>query len=186
MQYPQPNRDSLFSNSRFSNAASMVPTEALTRSNTSSVAPQFWDTDPDLDDPLHNPNRPDNSWTFFSLRGWLNASALFLLCGGLIVLFAGYPIISSFGSATTTLGAYNLGGINKTGQVPALVGFPSLIDKDTPTDAYSRTGTDKNQYNLIFSDEFNTDGRSFYPGDDPFWEAVDLHYWYTSTASPCS
>ncbi len=30
---------------------------------------------------------------------------------------------------------------------------------------------------LIFSDEFNTDGRTFYPGDDPYWEAVDLHYW---------
>lgn len=32
---------------------------------------------------------------------------------------------------------------------------------------------------LVFSDEFNTDGRTFYPGDDPFWEAVDLHYWPT-------
>lgn len=32
---------------------------------------------------------------------------------------------------------------------------------------------------LVFSDEFNTDGRTFYPGDDPFWEAVDLHYWGT-------
>jgi len=32
---------------------------------------------------------------------------------------------------------------------------------------------------LVFSDEFNKEGRSFYPGDDPFWEAVDLHYWGT-------
>jgi len=49
----------------------------------------------------------------------------------------------------------------------------------------------------VFSDEFNTDGRSFYPGgtqgystfivillmyslDDAFWEAVDLQYWPTS------
>ncbi|KAJ7264010.1 beta-glucan synthesis-associated [Mycena haematopus] len=178
--YPQPNRDSVFSSSRFSNAASMVPSEALTRSNTSSLAPQFWDTDPDLDDTLHTPDRDDPSFTFFSLRGWLNASALFILCGGLIVLFAGYPIISSFGSSSSTLGASNLGGINRTGQVPALISFPSLIDKDTPTDAYSRTGiTDGQQYNLIFSDEFNIDGRSFYPGDDPYWEAVDLHYWPT-------
>ena len=30
---------------------------------------------------------------------------------------------------------------------------------------------------LVFSDEFNTDGRTFYPGDDPYWEAADLHYW---------
>ena len=27
---------------------------------------------------------------------------------------------------------------------------------------------------LVFSDEFNTDGRNFYEGDDPYWEAVDL------------
>ena len=31
----------------------------------------------------------------------------------------------------------------------------------------------------MFSDEFNTEGRTFYPGDDPYWEAVDLHYWVT-------
>jgi hypothetical protein len=35
------------------------------------------------------------------------------------------------------------------------------------------------QMQLVFSDEFNTDGRSFYPGDDPYWEAVDLNYWVT-------
>jgi beta-glucanase (GH16 family) len=33
---------------------------------------------------------------------------------------------------------------------------------------------------LVFSDEFNTDGRTFYPGDDPYWEAADLHYWATN------
>jgi beta-glucanase (GH16 family) len=32
---------------------------------------------------------------------------------------------------------------------------------------------------LVFSDEFNTDGRTFWPGDDPFWEAENLHYWAT-------
>lgn len=31
----------------------------------------------------------------------------------------------------------------------------------------------------MFSDEFNIDGRTFYPGDDPFWEAVDI--WYGAT-----
>lgn len=29
----------------------------------------------------------------------------------------------------------------------------------------------------MFSDEFEQEGRSFYPGDDPYWEATDLHYW---------
>ncbi|KAJ7695966.1 glycoside hydrolase family 16 protein [Mycena rosella] len=156
----------------------------MVRANTLSVAPgQAWDadTDPDIDDALHDPNRSDSwSWTPFSLRGWANATALVVLVGGLVVLFAGYPIIASFGHSATTLGAFNLGGINSTGQVPDLPGMPSLIDADTPTSAYSRTGiTDKKKYNLIFSDEFTTDGRSFYPGDDPYWEAVDLHYWPT-------
>lgn len=35
---------------------------------------------------------------------------------------------------------------------------------------------------LVFSDEFNVDGRTFYPGDDPYWEAVDLHYWQVRVA----
>ncbi len=56
-----------------------------------------------------------------------------------------------------------------------------LIDSDTPEEAKTRMGTDgQTKYNLVFSDEFNVDGRSFYPGDDPFWEAVDLHYWGTN------
>jgi beta-glucanase (GH16 family) len=35
------------------------------------------------------------------------------------------------------------------------------------------------EWDLVFSDEFNRDGRSFYPGDDPYWEAEDYHYWGT-------
>ena len=31
----------------------------------------------------------------------------------------------------------------------------------------------------MFSDEFNTDGRTFYEGDDPFFQAVDLWYGVT-------
>lgn len=53
-----------------------------------------------------------------------------------------------------------------------------LIDLETPQDAYSMASyTDGSSWQLVFSDEFNTDGRTFYPGDDPYWEAVDLHYW---------
>lgn len=32
----------------------------------------------------------------------------------------------------------------------------------------------------MFSDEFSRDGRTFWPGDDPYWEAQDLHYWGTN------
>ncbi|KAG9019307.1 hypothetical protein FRB90_004020 [Tulasnella sp. 427] len=72
-------------------------------------------------------------------------------------------------------------GINATGQVPTMVGNFGLIDKDTPKDAYTvKSSYDGSELQLVFSDEFNVDGRTFYPGDDPFWEAVDLHYWQTN------
>ncbi|THV01902.1 glycoside hydrolase family 16 protein [Dendrothele bispora CBS 962.96] len=57
-----------------------------------------------------------------------------------------------------------------------------LIDLDTPQDLHtiaSYHNPDGPRLQLVFSDEFNEDGRSFYPGDDPYWEAVNLHYWAT-------
>lgn len=54
----------------------------------------------------------------------------------------------------------------------------SLIDPDTPPEAFRKASdVDGTDWDLVFSDEFNTPGRSFYPGDDPYWEAADLHYW---------
>jgi hypothetical protein len=58
--------------------------------------------------------------------------------------------------------------------------MPELIDVATPDSAKTRTGFDGQEYDLVFSDEFEVDGRTFYPGDDPYWEAVDL--WYGATA----
>lgn len=48
-----------------------------------------------------------------------------------------------------------------------------MVDKDTPASAYSRTGYDGKTYNLVFSDEFEEEGRTFFPGDDPYW-CVDV------------
>ena len=89
-----------------------------------------------------------------------------------------YPVVSgAIYQAMTKNGGFNLGGINATGQV--MEGRFSLIDKDTPQDVYTKTSPhDGRQLQLVFSDEFNVDGRTFWPGDDPFWEAVDLWYWY--------
>jgi len=183
---------SQYSTGRFSNAASEVSvvttgekagTAPMVTSNT--VPPYMWDTkDPDLDDPLHNPDPVrdaalDKSFTFFSARGWMNASAFILLVAGLLTLFAGYPIIIYAREPKKVGPGFNLGGTNGTGQVPNLPNMPKLIDDDTPSDAMSRVGTDGKTYNLVFSDEFEQAGRTFWPGDDPFWEAVNLHYWPT-------
>ena len=109
----------------------------------------------------------------------MNASALFIICVGIIVLFAGYPIIDHYIHQPPVTPGFNLGGVNASGQVPDRTIVPTLIDSETPSDAQTRVGSDGKTYQLVFSDEFNTDGRTFYPGDDPFWEAVDLYYWPT-------
>ena len=54
--------------------------------------------------------------------------------------------------------------VNAIGQVPDLSNVPV---KDTPDAAKTCTGWNGHAYQLVFS-EFNTEGRSFYPGDDPF------------------
>lgn len=70
---------------------------------------------------------------------------------------------------------------NKTGQIPTIGNF-GLIDEDTPVEMYNIPSyKDGREMVLVFSDEFNRDGRTFYPGDDPYWEAVDLHYWVSLT-----
>lgn len=80
--------------------------------------------------------------------------------------------------------------------MPDVANIFQLIDPDTPPEAYTHKSLDTGEeWDLVFSDEFNEDGRTFYNGgldnstnaylsrvigDDPFWEAVDLHYWQTN------
>ncbi|KAF8683192.1 Glycoside hydrolase family 16 protein [Rhizoctonia solani] len=141
----------------------------------------------ETDDELHTPDpqrdkKADKGGSLFTSRGATNLGCLLFLILGLVVLFAGYPMITYFTQKQfSTLGGYNLGGINATGQIPIMPGNFGLIDSETPEEAYTRTSIeDGSEWDLVFSDEFNTDGRTFYPGDDPFWEAVDLHYWGTN------
>lgn len=94
---------------------------------------------------------------------------------------AGYPLLEAFRKRDPDQGgSYGLGGVNATGQIPEYAINFGMIDPDTPQSAHRRTGFDGKQQVLIFSDEFNVDGRTFYPGEDPYWEAVDLHYWGTN------
>ncbi|KAI0284022.1 glycoside hydrolase family 16 protein [Russula aff. rugulosa BPL654] len=168
-----------------SEQSSVTGERPMLRANTSTVPAYMWDTkDPDLDDALHNPDprvdaAQDNSFTLFSGRGWANVSVLVLLMAGLITLFAGYPILSFYRETPLAILGNNFGGGNGTGQIPDLPNTPTLIDSDTPKQFYTKTASDGSTWNLVFSDEFNQAGRTFWPGDDPYWEAVDLHYWPT-------
>ncbi|OMH82810.1 putative beta-glucan synthesis-associated protein [Zancudomyces culisetae] len=60
-----------------------------------------------------------------------------------------------------------------------LVPNPLPIDPDTPADVRRWNSRNNETYTLVFSDEFNKDGRTFEPGKDKIWEAQDLHYWQT-------
>ncbi|KAG6861130.1 hypothetical protein C0995_003582 [Termitomyces sp. Mi166 len=126
---------------------------------------------PEDDDDLHNPSpgrdRLNDRGGIFSIRGLANVGC--------------YPIISHFTARVqTTQGGFNLGGINATGQIAEIPGNWGLIDLDTPQEVHTKADyMNGDDWVLVFSDEFNTDGRTFYPGDDPYWEAVDLHYWQT-------
>lgn len=142
---------------------------------------------PEPDDFLHNPDprrdrKNDSLGTIFTMRGLANLGCLAILCLGILTLFAGYPLISAFTKVEyTDQGGFNLGGINASGQIPSLPGNYGLIDRDTPRSVYTRTSYHTGEeLTLVFSDEFEQEGRTFWPGDDPYWEAVDLHYWGTN------
>ena len=136
----------------------------------------------------------------FTWRGLGNLGAVFLLLAGIVMLFGGYPVYIAYTQASLSVrlllssnrlhradgtdvqnfGATGLGGTNSTGQVPDIAAYRGLIDSDTPESAMTWTNHEGVEYELVFSDEFEQAGRTFYPGDDPYWEAVDLHYWQTN------
>ncbi|KAG6828111.1 hypothetical protein H0H92_009161 [Tricholoma furcatifolium] len=130
-----------------------------------SPDPRQWGSDLSVnvvepDDELHNPARGftatsiERGGSIFSARGIANFGCLFILGVGLLTLL----------------------------RVPSMSGNWGLIDLETPESAYTMSAWTEggSDMQLVFSDEFNTDGRTFYPGDDPYWEAVNLHYWETN------
>ncbi|RCK64580.1 Beta-glucan synthesis-associated protein KRE6 [Candida viswanathii] len=65
-----------------------------------------------------------------------------------------------------------------------------LVDPDTPQEALTKKSKDGDEWVLVFSDEFNAEGRTFYEGDDQFFTAPDIHYdatkdleWYDPDAA---
>ncbi|KZP27994.1 glycoside hydrolase family 16 protein [Athelia psychrophila] len=146
--------------------------------------------DTEDDDHLHNPDpardvKNDGGGSIFTGRGVANLGCIVIIVASIMTLFAGYPIISHFTKKPTEAlnqGGFNVGGTNATGQIPKMPGNFALIDLDTPQSAYTIPSYEDptKTLDLVFSDEFNLDGRTFYPGDDPFWEAPNLHYWQTN------
>ncbi|EAL19980.1 hypothetical protein CNBF3070 [Cryptococcus deneoformans B-3501A] len=148
------------------------------------IDPSQWEgANPEDDDELHRPESQDELDTqYFSSRGLANLGCLAIMGLAVVILFAGLPIFEYYITLPAdTHGGFNIGGINSTGQVPDVANIFQLIDPDTPPEAYTHKSLDTGEeWDLVFSDEFNEDGRTFYNGDDPFWEAADLHYWQTN------
>ncbi|KAK8247435.1 beta-glucan synthesis-associated protein SKN1 [Phyllosticta capitalensis] len=141
--------------------------------------------DVETDDYLHNPDPSDKEsmdCNVFTKRGALNVGGLLLLTLGLLMLFIGYPIMTFAKKLFVDAKGPCSGN-------PLCIDVHQdllknirhgLIDPDTPDKVKSRTSyyTGKKQ-TLVFSDEFNTDGRTFYDEDDPYFQAMD--FWYGVT-----
>lgn len=151
----------------------------------------FFNDDLDDIDELHG---ADREWDeqrpgfkdHWSVRGFTNMSTILLIFLSVLMLFLGYPVLRS---VRTDRNAHNraqtYGNLSpEPGTLPEMDGEEflrrGLIDPDTPKEAHTRSNFHtKKPMRLVFSDEFNQPGRSFYPGDDPFFQAEDLNYWQT-------
>lgn len=151
----------------------------------------------EADDYLHNPDpiadaAEDRKCHKLDKRGWGCIIAFSLLIGGFIAVFIILPVLD-FTGPTTDVPAPVEGVRLSPYRYNILKGLRTadgLIDPDTPEEAKTHKSYKGEIWELVFSDEFNEDGRTFYPGDDPVWEAVDIHYqatedleWYTPDAA---
>jgi hypothetical protein len=145
------------------------------------------------DDKHHMPAHDDDltfkaRWKdYFHKRAITSTIGGVFLVVGLILLFIILPALTFSSRASSPPSNDNATVIEPWSYVnnrtyPLLTNVRTgLIDPDTPESAKTRTSTfDGSTLNLVFSDEFNDDNRTFYEGDDPYWMAPNL--WYGSTS----
>ncbi|KAI5296667.1 hypothetical protein KEM52_002072 [Ascosphaera acerosa] len=143
---------------------------------------------PETDDQLHNPvpGEQDRDYDCWNMRAFWNIGGIILIVGAILTLFIVYPLaqrvkhegqkMSDDDQALRDCAENPLCVIGKE-DVPLLKNIRlRLIDPDTPEAAMKKLAADGTELHLVFSDEFTKEGRSFYPGDDPYFTAVDLHY----------
>ncbi|KAJ5253865.1 hypothetical protein N7524_011045 [Penicillium chrysogenum] len=141
--------------------------------------------DVEKDDYLHNPDPADKDrdCDIWNRRGIVNVGGLAIFTLGLLVLFIGYPLISSLvGMAKHHDGACHPADTLclDVGERPLLQNLRmGLIDPDTPKEALTKKSANGKEMKLVFSDEFNMPGRTFFEDDDPFFQAVDIWYGVT-------
>ncbi|OMH79869.1 putative beta-glucan synthesis-associated protein [Zancudomyces culisetae] len=121
----------------------------------------------------------------------INAITVLFVIVVLPAVMIGIPIVMLLGTGdkgTKKSPTYNISGMdwyyhelakNTTSLGQPLVPEVLPVDIDTPSHVKSFTSSVGETWKLVFSDEFNRDGRSFFPGHDKVWEAQELWYWAT-------
>lgn len=133
------------------------------------------------DDNIHNPD-PNEKFRPSYKRALLGVLCTSMVICGVFVLFIVWPALKRTGYGRLDRGqskAGPMGEENLSNFTYAILSAvrTSLIDPDTPQYAMTRDSVlGGGKLKLVFSDEFNKDGRSFYENDDPFWQAADIHY----------
>ncbi|KAI9739343.1 MAG: hypothetical protein M1834_007556 [Cirrosporium novae-zelandiae] len=182
----------------------LIPEQTLTPFIDERYAPADYNfplfmSEKEADDDMHNPGPDDDVKYRPRARDYCAREQLCSLIGsmflilGLLFLFVLFPILtysniltydypdddplSDFSNTVDCATDWYCVN-NKT--YPLLSNIRTgLIDPDTPESAKTKTGVDGDTLKLVFSDEFNKNNRTFYPGDDPYWTAPD--FWYGST-----
>ncbi|KAJ1921166.1 hypothetical protein H4219_000764 [Mycoemilia scoparia] len=122
-------------------------------------------------------------------HGWCNVFTVSFIVVALLFVFIGLPILgqNNWGRPRKSHSSANLAddlrykkmSDNYTTLNQPLKPEKLPIDEDTPESARTWTSSNGEDWVLVFSDEFNEDGRTFNPGDDPVFEGVNLWYWPT-------
>lgn len=162
------------------------------------------------DDYIHNPNDEEEArldkrrfiedFKHMDRRSFLGLLGILFLFMAAVVIFIVLPAITFSGvvyhdhhhpaSTNNTSSSNSTSKLLTEYQYPKLAAIrTTLVDPDTPDSASTREAKDGSKWELVFSDEFNADGRTFYDGDDQFWTAPDIHYdatkdleWYSPDA----
>ncbi|EWC43470.1 hypothetical protein DRE_07549 [Drechslerella stenobrocha 248] len=186
----------------------LYPTgESFTKPMLANAEFPLYIDEAEADDYLHNPGEFDEKRSNHSLRGigWrglLSFFSFWLFVAGLLALFVILPVLTFTGYVNTPddsdgeshnepIVVQPWEYVSTTYRFPILGAIrTNMVDPTTPEYAKTRKATDGSTMKLVFSDEFNTDGRTFYEGDDQFWTAADLHYaatqdleWYDPDAA---
>ena len=154
----------------------------------------------EYDDDMHTPFPDDDIRLKAKFRDYFARGQICTLLGmlcmllGITLLFIILPILSETGvisisfwpetplsemGSSSPVDRHSWAYVNDQ-KYPLLQNIRTgLIDPSTPQSAMTRTAIDGSELQLVFSDEFNAQNRTFYPGDDPFWTAPDI--WYGAT-----